>query len=61
MMILFLMMKVLQCLQVMEDAKIVLLVPSTIPIEIAKFIILVTMVEVDLGLKILATLFLTIV
>ena len=45
------MMKVLQCLRVMEDVDIGLLIPATIPLAVADFIILVTMVDVDLGLK----------
>ena len=47
----FLMTKVLECLWVMEDVEIGLVRPSTIPISIAEFIIVVTMVALDLGLK----------
>ena len=40
----FLMTKVLRCFQVMEDVYIALLIPATIPIEIAEVIIVVMMV-----------------
>ena len=55
------MMKLLKCLRVMEDMDIFLLITATIPPAIVEFIIVVTIVEVDLGLKIPATLYLEIV
>ena len=50
-MVVFIMMKVLKCLRVMEGLEIGLLRPCTLPIATMEFTILVTMVEVDLGLK----------
>ena len=50
-MVVFIMMKVLKCLRVMEGLEIGLLRPYTLPIATMEFTILVTMVEVDLGLK----------
>ena len=57
-MMVFLMMKVLECLQVMEDMDIGLLRKATLPIATTDLIIVVikvvTMVEVDIGLNISA-------
>ena len=52
----FQMMKVLKCVWVMSDVYIGLLRPATIHLTIDEFIIVVTMIEVDLGLKRPATL-----
>ena len=51
MVMVFLMMKVLQCLRVMEGVYVGILRPATIPLAIAQFIIVVTMLVVYLGLK----------
>ena len=58
---LFLVIKVLKYLCVMEDTEIGLLRPATLPLAIAEFIIAVMMVEVNLGLNRPATLYLAIV
>ena len=51
----FIIMKLLECLQVMKDVDIGILRPDTLPLTIMDFIIvvikLVTMVEVYVGLK----------
>ena len=56
----FLMMEVLECLQVTEEANLGLKIPGTLPIIIVEFIVMVievvTMEEVDIGLKIPDTL-----
>ena len=57
----FLMIRVLKCLQVMEDVDKGLLIPVTLPLSIADSIIVVMMVEVDLGFKRPSTLPLAIV
>ena len=61
MVMVFLMMKVLQCLRTMEDVDIFLLRPFTLPLEIKEFIIVVKMVVVDLSLKRPSTLSIAIV
>ena len=53
---LFKIMKYLKCVQVLEYVDICILRPLTIPIAIADFIIVVTMLEVNIGLKRPATL-----
>ena len=52
MMMLFMIMKVFKCLQVIEYMDISLLRPDTLSLEISYFIIVVTVIKVDLGLKI---------
>ena len=49
--ILFKRMKVLKCLQLMEDVDIGLSRPSTLPLSIVEFIIVLMMLEADIGLK----------
>ena len=56
MMIVFLIMRFLKCLRVMESMDIGLLRPSILPLAIAEFITVVSMTEVGLGIKIIATL-----
>ena len=48
----FMMMKILKCLRVMEDAYIGVLIPATPPLAIVQFIIVVTMIDMDLCLNI---------
>ena len=52
----FIMMNILECLQVMEDVDVGLLIPPTLALAILEFIIMVigvvNIVEVDIGLKI---------
>ena len=57
----FVIMKVLNYLQVTEDVGIGLLIRANLTLAITEFIIVVPMVEVDLGIKRQATLFITIV
>ena len=57
----FVIMKVLNYLQVTEDVGIGLLIRANLTLAITEFIIAVPMVEVDLGIKRQATLFITIV
>ena len=51
----FIIIKFLQCLRVMEYLDKGLLRPSTLSLTISECIIVVTMLEVDLGIKIPAT------
>ena len=60
-MMIFQTMKVLRCLRVTEDAYIGLFIPSNISLLIAEFIIVVMMLEVDLGINRPSTLPLSIV
>ena len=53
--------KVLQYTQVTEDVYTGLLRPANLPLATAELIILVTIVEVDIGLNKMATVYLTIV
>ena len=60
-MMVFVMMKFLKFLQVMEYIDIGLLRPATLPLAITAFFIIVTMLVVDLGLKRPGTLYILIV
>ena len=51
MVMIFMIMKVLECLRVIEDVGIGLLTPDTLPLANTEFIIAVTMLEVDIGIK----------
>ena len=57
----FMIMKVLKCIRVMEDLDIYILIPATLPLSIMEFIIVVKMVEVYTCLKRTANLPLVIV
>ena len=61
----FLIMKVLEYLRVMEDVGLVLKIPENLPISIVQFIfmviVMVIIVEMEIGLKILSNLPLVIV
>ena len=59
-MMVFLMKKVLKCLQMMEDLGIGILIPETLSLAIVELIIMVTVVEAYICLKRPSTLFLTI-
>ena len=59
--VVFLMIKCLQFLWVMEDMNTGLLIPATLPLAITVFIIVVTMLDMDIDLKRPATLSLAVV